>query len=196
MDPKELEEGDQTPEETEPETEPKTEPKEPEKPEDTRRSEIAQKIKYREKYQSALSEKQKLEAELKELREMVKKPSDDAEAKAQEYIRKQAREVFEELQSIKQKEESTRLAKFEEEVESIIDENPDISETELLDAIEEFEVEPKVALKILKRQTDRPKKPKMPTPKRAASEPEKKPDDSKKSMWDILREETSKLKGS
>src|SRR3990172_11174775 len=102
-------------------------PKEPkdEKPEDaTRRSEIAQKIKYREKYQTTLSEKQKLEAELSELRGAVKKPTDDAEAKAQEYIRKQAREVYEELQDLKQKEESTKTAKFEAEVESIIDENP------------------------------------------------------------------------
>lgn len=183
-------EEDQTPEEP---------GKEPEKKEDTeeiRRSEIAQKIKYREKYQTTLSEKQKLEAELAELRGAVKKPTDDQEAKAQEYIRKQAREVYEELQSIKQKEEKAQLDKFETEIETIIDENPDISETELLDAIEEYEVEPKTALKILKKQENRTKKPKMPIAKRGASEPSAKPDDSKKTMWEILREETAKLKGS
>lgn len=172
------------------------------KTEDTapRRSEIAQKIKWREraiKAEEAASKVERLEAELQELRGAVKKPTDDQEAKAQEYIRKQAREVYEELQNLKQKEEKAQLAKFEAEVETIVDENPDISETELLDAIEEYEVEPKVALKILQRQTDKTKKPKMPVAKRGTSEPNKeKPDDSKKTMWEILKEETSKLKGS
>lgn len=198
----ESNEEDQTSEETGEETQQETKTNEAEKKgekseENTRRSEIAQKIKYREKYQTTLSEKEKLEAELTELRGAVKKPIDDAEAKAQEYIRKQAREVYEELQSLKQKEESSRLSKFESEVESIIDENPDISETELLDAIEEYEVEPKTALKILRKQENRAKKPKMPIAKRGTSESNKeKPDDSKKSMWEILKEETSKLKSS
>ena len=188
----ESNEGDQTSEETGEETQEESKTNEQgdskeskgEKPGDAvRRSEIAQKIKYREKYQSTLSEKQELEAELSELRGAVKKPTDDAEAKAQEYIRKQAREVYEELQSLKQREESTKTAKFEAEVESIIDENPDISETELLDAIEEYEVEPRTALKILKKQEKTAKKPKMPVAKRGSSEsPKKKPDDSKKSM--------------
>lgn len=165
-----------------------------------RRSEIAQKIKWREramKAEEAASKVERLEAELQELRGAVKKPTDDAEAKAQEYIRKQAREVYEELQNLKQKEESSKLAKFEAEVESIIDENPDISETELLDAIEEYEVEPKVALKILQRQTDKTKKPKMPAAKRGTPEsPKEKPDDSKKTIWDITKEEIAKLKSS
>ena len=193
----EINEADQTTEETPEETQAETKPNEEEPKEGARRSEIAQKIKYREKYQTTLSEKQKLEAELSELRGAVKKPTDDAEAKAQEYIRKQAREVYEELQSLKQREESTKLSKFESEVESIIDENPDISETELLDAIEEYEVEPRTALKILQKQTDKTKKPKMPVAKRGTPEPSKdRPDDSKKSMWEILKEETAKIKSS
>ena len=193
----EINEADQTTEETPEETQAETKPNEEEPKEGARRSEIAQKIKYREKYQTTLSKVDKLEAELSELRGAVKKPTDDAEAKAQEYIRKQAREVYEELQGLKQREESTRLAKFEAEVESIIDENPDISETELLDAIEEYEVEPKTALKILQKQEKTSKKPKMPIAKRGSSEaPKEKPDDSKKTMWEILKEETSKLKGS
>lgn len=187
---------------TEDQTPADKEPKEHKtKDEAPRRSEIAQKIKWREramKAEEAATKVGNLEAELKELRGAVKKPTDDQEAKAQEYIRKQAREVYEELQSLKQKEESTKTAKFEREVESIIDENPDISETELLDAIEEYEVEPKTALKILKKQADgTTKKPKMPTAKRSApSETKAAPDDSKKSMFDILREETAKVKGS
>ena len=182
-----------------PADEPKTK-EEPTKEDAPRRSEIAQKIKWRDraiKAEEAATRVERLEAELKELRGAVKKPTDDQEAKAQEYIRKQAREVYEELQTAKQKEESSRTAKFESEVASIVDENPDISETELLDAIEEYEVEPKVALKILQKQTDKTKKPKMPVAKRGTSEPSKeRPDDSKKSMWEILKEETAKIKGS
>ena len=192
-------EEDQTSEETPEETPEETKTKEDTEEPGARRSEIAQKIKWREraiKAESTVSKVDKLEAELNELRGAVKKPTDDAEAKAQEYIRKQAREVYEELQGLKQKEETTKLAKFEAEVESIVDENPDISETELLDAIEEYEVEPKVALKILKKQTDHTKKPKMPIAKRATSEPSEKHDDSKKSMWDITKEEIAKIKSS
>ena len=51
-----------------------------------------------------------------------------------------------------------------------------------------------MALKILKKKDQEPKKPKMPVAKRAPSEVKEKPDDSKKSMFDILREETAKLK--
>ena len=187
---------DQTPEEDEKTPEKKEDDKEP----DTRRSEIAQKIKWRERAQKAeerASKVDKLEAELAELRGAVKKPTDEAEQKAQEYIRAQARKVYEELQEAKQKEESTKTAKFEAEVESLLDENPDISETELLDAIEEYEVEPKTALKILKKQTDSTtKKPKMPSSKRAPTETKSAPDDSKKSMWDIQREEIEKVRQS
>lgn len=187
----------ETGEETQQETEKNEETSTEEKP---RRSEIAQKIKWRERAivaEERASKVDKLEAELQELRGAVKKPSDDAEAKAQEYIRAQARRVYEELQAERQKEESTQLAKFETEVEEIIDENPDISETELLDAIEEYEVEPKTALKILQKQEKTAKKPKMPVAKHASSEtPREKPDDSKKTMWEILKEETAKLKGS
>lgn len=184
---------DQTPEEESKETPEKKEDKEP----DTRRSEIAQKIKWRERAQKAeerASKVDKLEAELAELRGAVKKPTDEAEQKAQEYIRAQARKVYEELQEARQKEESTKTAKFEAEVETLLDENPDISETELLDAIEEYDVEPKTALKILKKQTNTAKKPKMPAPKRAPAETKSLPDDSKKSMWDIQREEIEKIR--
>ena len=133
-----------------------------------------------------------LEAELAELRGAVKKPGDDAERKAQEYIRKQAREVYEELQKAKATEETKEQDAFNEKVATILEENPDFSEEELLDIIEEYEVEPQVALKILKKSTSKSTKPKMPKPGKANAEEEKdKPDDSKKSMWDILKEETA-----
>lgn len=167
---------------------------------DDRRSAIAQKKYWRDKYQKEVEKSSKvetLEEELSKLKDAVKKPDDEQERKAQDYIRSQARSVYEELQKEKQKQESKELEEFEGKVESILDENPDFSEEELLDTIEEYEVEPAVALKILKKQHDSPKekKPRMPQARRASPEEEKnKPDDSKKSMWDIVKEETAKLR--
>lgn len=159
------------------------------------KAEIAQKIKYREKYQAEASKVQQLEKELADLKSMVKKPSDDAEAKAQNYIREQAKAVYEELLTERKKEEERTVNEFKEKVALILEENPDVAEQELLDTIEEFEVEPKVALKILKKSSTTKPKPKMPQAKRAFSEePKEKPDDSKKTMWQILQEERGKLK--
>lgn len=160
-----------------------------------RRSEIAQKKHWRNKAEKANSKVTELEAELSKLRGMQKPPSDEAERKAQEYIRNEAKQVYLELQKEKAKEESERESKLNSAVETILEDNPDIVEAELLDAIDEYEVEPKVALKILQKQGVQVKKPKMPTPKRASSETKPLPDDSKKSMFDILKEEMDAGKG-
>ena len=170
-----------------------------EEPKD-RRSAIAQKKYWRDKYQKEAEKSSKvetLEEELRSLKDAVKKPDDEAERKAQDYIRSQARAVYDELQKEKEKKEAQELQQFEGKVESILDENPDFSEEELLDTIEEYEVEPEVALKILKKQQGSPKekKPRMPLARRASPEESKdKPDDSKKSMWEILKEETAKVR--
>ena len=161
-----------------------------------KRSEIAQKKHWREKAQKSSSKVTQLETELAELKKAVKKPDDDKEAAAQDYIRNQARQVFEELQKEKAKDEAKQLAEFEEKVEAILDDNPDISEEELLEVVEEFEVTPAVALKILKKNSEnKSKKPKMPKARGASPESKKElPDDSKKSMFEILKEEREKLK--
>lgn len=168
------------------------EEKDSKKPE---RSDIAQKIKYREKYQAESRRTRELEAELAKLKDLVKKPADDAEARAQEYIRKQAREVYEELQTAREADKQKQIDAFREKLDDVLEENPDISQEELMETCEEYEVEPSVALKILKKTSSAKPKPKMPQSKRAA-ETEKPvvPDDSKKTMWQILQEEASKFK--
>jgi len=182
-------------EEDKTEGESKEEPENKDEGEKPRRSEIAQKKHWREKAEKANSKVKDLEEELSKLRGMQKPPSDEAERKAQEYIRNEAKQVYLELQKEKAKEESERESKLNSEVESILEDNPDIVEAELLDAIDEYEVEPSVALKILQKQGVQVKKPKMPAPKRAPSENKALPDDSKKSMFDILKEEISAGKG-
>lgn len=161
----------------------------------SRRSVLAQKKHWREKAQQSQSKVKELETELETLKNAVKKPTDDKERAAQEYIRNQARAVYEELQKEREKEETKELAAFEEEVDSVLEDNPDVSEEELLDTIEELEVEPKVALRILKREGKTKEKPKMPKSKRASTAPPSKaPDDSKKNLWEITREEIDRLK--
>lgn len=163
----------------------------------TRRSDIVQKKKWREKAQKASGRVQELETELATLKDAVKKPDDDKERAAQEYIRNQARETYKELQLEKAKEEAKDLEAFESKVQAVLDDNPDVPEDELLDIIEEYEVEPKTALKILQKQAKDPKekKPKMPQARQASPQEDdgKKPDDSQKSMWQILKEEKNKL---
>ena len=179
---------------------PESEDNQDEKPETKdRRSAIAQKKHWREralKAEEKASTVEKLQNDLSELRSLVKKPTDEQEAKAQEYIRAQARSVFEELQKAKDGAEKKELDDFEKEVEEVLEANPDFSEEELLDAIEEYEVSPKTAIKILQRQESKKDgKPRMPKSHKADPAPSKElPDDSKKSMFDILREETARLK--
>src|SRR3990167_10511430 len=84
-----------------------------------RRSEIAEKKHWRGKAQQASKKVQELTEELEKLKGAVKKPDDEKEAAAQEYIRNQARTVYKELQIEKAKEESKELATFEEQVEEI-----------------------------------------------------------------------------
>lgn len=161
-----------------------------------RRSEIAQKKHWRGKAQAASTKVEELTAELETLKSAVKKPDDEKEAAAQEYIRNQAKAVYKELQAEKAKEEAKELAAFEGKVQDVLTENPDVSEEELLDAIEEYEVEPLTALKIIQKQSkEKDKKPKMPQARRASpTEDKDKPDDSKKSIWQIAQDEIAKFK--
>jgi len=192
---KDEEEGD-APEKAEDEPEEGSEEESKDKP-SNRKSAIAQKKYWREKAKNASTKVQELEDELTKLKGAVKKPDDDKERAAQDYIRQQARETYKELQLEKAKEEAKELATFEDQVQTLLDDNPDVAEDELLDTIEEYEVEPKTALRILQKQNKDPKekKPNMPKAKRASAsdEDKAKPDDSKKSMWDILKEEKDKL---
>ena len=165
----------------------------------SRRSEIAQKKHWREKAKLSSAKVKELEEELETLRSAVKKPTDEKEKAAQDYIREQARSVFTELRLEREKAEAKDLSNFEEELESVLDENPDVAEDELLDIIEDLDVSPAVALKIFKRDTEgkseKTKKPKLPVPKRGNPSGDKaKKDDANKSLYDIAREEAARFK--
>src|SRR3990167_8179011 len=78
-----------------------------------RKSAIAQKKFWRGKAEAQGQKVATLEAELEKLRGLVKKPTDDQEAKAQEYIREQARSVFKELGLEKERSEAKESEAFE-----------------------------------------------------------------------------------
>lgn len=165
-----------------------------------KKSAIAQKKYWREKAKTAeakASKVEKLETELAELRNAVKKPEDDKEAAAQKYIREQAKSVYQELLKEREKQDAEEQKEFRDTINDLLEDNPDVSEEELLETIEEYEVTPKVALKILQRSAEKTtKKPKMPQQRKAGGdEPQKAPDDSKKSMWDIAKEEINRVTG-
>lgn len=170
----------------------KSEGEDDDKEQKERRSEIIQKIKYRDRAKQAETKVEKLQADLEELRKAVKKPGDEAERKAQEFIRNQATEVYKQLEMEKAKEERKILDEFNDALDDILETNPDIAEDELLDICEEFKVEPKTALAIIKRgvkgKEEKPK-PRMPQAKRGSGEPSKKKvDDKGKTFHQISKE--------
>ena len=166
-----------------------------------KRSAVFQKAKYRERFKAEREARRQTESKIEkletELSELKKKPEDANQRAALDLIRKEAREVAEELFASRDKSEKKALAEFEEELDSVLEENPDLSEERLLEIVEDLEVTPKIAARILKRETKKPTKPKLPTPKRGSGETKDRADTSKdkgKSMFQIANEEIKKLK--
>jgi len=175
------------------------------KPEEKKvdRSEIAQKIKWRERYQNLKKEvdaaRQNPDTTPEEQQNL-----DDKEKQARAFLKKIFREEYETVRKEEQERESVRLSDFDDAVDEVLEDNPDIKESQLLDVVEEFEVEPKIAVKIIKKweaegMGGKPK-PKMPTPKRAQpGAPKEKSNDAGKTMYqvaqDVIKDFKSKFNG-
>lgn len=184
------------PEEGEPLT-PKEKPEEEEEKE--KKSEIAQKIKYRERAKKAEQELEETRAELERAKKAAERAPEGSEQEkaAKEYIAKLAEEVYEAKEAKKKNEAEKELTRFQDKVDSVLDENPDITEAELLSIIEELEVEPEVAVKVWKRQTNKTLKPKLPNPKRTSVQSTKleyTKEDRGKSMFQLGREAVADAK--
>ena len=77
---------------------------------------------------------------------------------------------------------------FQDKLDEALEDNPEFSETEIMDICEEFDCTPDRAVKILQRGSKEPKKkPTLPQPKRSIAEPQKK-DDKGKSIFDIAND--------
>lgn len=170
------------------------EPLEKEKPD---RSEVAQKIKWRDRAKEWQKRNEELEAKMRDSDTRVEQKGelDDKEKAARAFIRNEARQVMEEIRKAEKEEVAKSEREFKDKIDEIIDDNPEITEQELLDAIEEFEVTPETALKILLRDKKEKPKPKMPKPRQQGSDKkDDKPDDKGKDMWQIAREVKDSLK--
>lgn len=174
-----------------------------EKKDESRSSAVFQKAKYREKYERALAEKEEILSRVKELeaelRSLKDADPDDRDARKEiADIRTEIKSLVSEALAEQKKEEEKALRIFQEELDEVLEENEGLTEEELLDAIEEFDVSPRTAAKILARPTKEKQKPKLPKPTKAKAESdEEKPDtsgDRGKSMWKIAQEEAQRLK--
>ncbi|MEB3215556.1 MAG: hypothetical protein VKN72_04735 [Nostocales cyanobacterium 94392] len=194
----EEEKSDETPEEdkTSDEDEKKNEEEAANKEVKKPSSKDYQKIHWRNRARDSEKAVEELKAELEKLKASMHTPTNEQEKRAQDYIREQARSVFQELQTAKKKAEDAAVRELKEKMDIALEDNPDITEEELLEVVEELEVEPDVALKIMRRQEKINKsKPKMPAPKRATPKPTpEKHDDKEKSLWQIAQEEAEKVR--
>lgn len=158
--------------------------------EDKSKSEIAQKIKYREKFLKSQDKIKKLEEKLN----VKEKKGDDTDVEqkeiaAQKYIRKQAREEYEAILAEQKAKKESEDEEFQTKLD-IAGEDSDFTESQIKELCDEFEVEPSVAVKILNKTKDLPKKPKMPSPKKASPEidKEEKEEKEKKDFYQIAQD--------
>ena len=153
------------------ESEGKPEGKPEDKSKDKDKSSIKQKIKYRERAKKAERELEDTKEALEKARKAAERAPEGSEQEraAKEYIAKLAKEVFDTEKAREKAEELKTLHKFEDKLQEVMDDNPEIPESDLLSIIEELEVEPEVAVKVWKRQSEKPTKPKLPSPKRGSN---------------------------
>jgi len=150
------------------------------------KSAIVQKKRYRD-------QAKKLQKELNDLKSKDNSDGLSAEEKkeqaAKQYLATTIRDVLKEVEKEEQSKSAKEQEAFDEELEEVLDENDSISEKKLRSVAEEFEVNPKVALKIIERERKLTKreKPKIPKEKRAStsiSKGDKGGDDKKPSSLD------------
>ena len=166
------------------------------KAEDTTKSEIAQKIKYRDKFLKEQARAKALEERLKsqENKGQPVTPEQEKELAAQRYIREQARQEYRALKEEEEAEKEKATEAFKDRLDEAV-ESSDFTENQIMDICEEFDVEPEIAVKILSKVSEDKGKPSIPKPKRGKAEVgEQKTDDSKKTMWSIAQEIKDSLK--
>lgn len=189
------------PDESEGLEEKKEEPKE----EDSNKkikSALIQKKKYREKFLQADDKIKQLEEKINLLESKGQTTDDEKkELAAQKYIQDQALKIYQQQKEKEKMEEEKASEVFQEQLDEAVEESGFV-ESDIVDMCEEFEVEPAVAVKILKKGAEtKTKKPKLPTSKRASvnldeeSEDELEKKDKGKTLFQIAHEIKKKLKG-
>lgn len=139
--------------------------------EDSNSSAVAQKKKYREKYQAALKELEELKAQRgKETGTLT--PEQQKEREANDFLEKKIRAVLENVSSSQREQELKAEKVFQEELNTVLEDNPKLDETKILDVCEELGISPKQAIKVIERESKlktTKEKPKLPKPTRAST---------------------------
>lgn len=136
------------------------------------KSAIVQKQKYRAKLREA-------QAELKRLKETSDPKDGDKERAAKEYLRNTILDVLKGMKEAETEAAEAEAEAFEEELDEVLEETTDFSEKQLRAISKEYEVSPQKALKILQREAKLKgkEKPKVPTPRRGTPTVEKAKED-------------------
>lgn len=159
------------------------------------RSEIAQKKKWRERAERTQQEVDSLKAEIAKLKTQGQPTEDEEkELRAKKYIRDAALEAIEEREKQKSKEKNEQVQKFQSQLDEAVEEYADLTEEQIIATCEEYEVEPLIAAKILSKQGATKKKTGLPSAKKGSPNISNKPDDSKKTIWQIAQEIKNNLK--
>src|SRR3990167_7650953 len=110
------------------------------------KSEIVQKRKWREKYLKSQERIRALETQVEEKKQSKQSTDiEDKELAAQRYIREMARKEYEAIQAETKAKEEKILEDFQDKLDTILEEYPDFTEDQILEACEEYDVEPKIA---------------------------------------------------
>jgi hypothetical protein len=135
------------------------------------KSAIYQKKRYREQLRQARERIKELESEPKgkggDLSEDQKR-----ERAAEEFLVTKIRDVLGALEAEKSREQNQRTEAFQGELDDVLDENPNITEKQILELTEELSLSPKQALKVIERERKMVKreKPNVPKERRASTE--------------------------
>ena len=148
------------------------------------KSAIVQKQKYRDLYKKTDVELQALKQQLAEKdKDKSDTPEKKKEADAKSFLRGLVTEVLKERES----EEAHSQKELEDEMESVLDDNDDLTEKQVTDVMEELGVTPKQALVAIRREQRLTKKakPDVPRSKRGTGDVDKQDDDKPKKRMTI-----------
>ena len=183
-----------------PKKEPEKEPKKEEEKKPKKDSSISfQKKKFRERLEKAKEKISSLETKLAE-KERLGQPTEDdeKELKAQKLLSKMIRDELKLQRQAEEEEKETLADSLQEELDDAV-ESSDYAENEILEVMDEYEVHPDKAIKILDKLKTKEdiKKPKLPQSKGGAEtlKKEDKPKDEKKSLFQIAQDIKAKMRG-
>ena len=186
--------------EKESEDEPKKEPKKEDKKPKRDSSALVQKKKFRERLEKAKEKISSLEAKLAD-KQSRGQPTEDEEKelKAQKLLSRMIRDELKAQREAEDEEKEALADSLQEELDDAV-ESSDYTEDDILEVMDEFEVHPDKAVKILNRVKDKKsvEKPKLPQPKGGAETlgKEDKPDKDKgKSLFQMAQDIKAKMRG-